>query len=125
MHILENIKTNGTNVTSIDTFLFTNVSIHCKVWPRFESTRLRLSVQASLIKFVCTLTPIIWIIIYCFYCYDTYLKDRCFRSKYWCDCFHCLTSECAEGGCRKQNRLRRKMTSVQVKRNDQLIQELR
>ena len=27
MHILENIKTNGTNITSIDTFIFTNVSI--------------------------------------------------------------------------------------------------
>ena len=27
MHILENIKTNGTNLTSIDTFIFTNVSI--------------------------------------------------------------------------------------------------
>jgi len=61
-------------------------------YPKFESTRLSLSVQASLIKFVCTLTPIIWVIIYCFYFYDTYLKDRCLPSKYWCEWFHWLDS---------------------------------
>ena len=134
MHILENTNTNVTNITNIETLVFTNVSISngvddgwCTMVCMLVTESLTLSdiiVKASLIKFVCTLTPIIWVIIYCFNFYDTYLKDKCFRSSHWCDCLHCITHECADVGCRRQNRLRKKITLSQRRRNDQLIQTL-